>query len=95
MFDENELNKLARLCRLQCTDEEKSTLIEHMSKILSYIELLNEVDTGSATACKHVTEGSHVLRDDVVENLLSREDFLSNVPSHVGGMVRVPPIIKF
>lgn len=95
MFTEEELNKLAKLCRLECTEEEKKALIEHMSKILTYIELLNEVDVSSVPACNYVAENSHPLREDVVENLLSREDFLSNVPSHVGGMVRVPPIIKF
>ncbi|MBI3236171.1 MAG: aspartyl/glutamyl-tRNA amidotransferase subunit C [Chlamydiales bacterium] len=36
----------------------------------------------------------NVMRKDEVGTPLSREEFLANAPSHVGGMVRVPPVIK-
>ena len=37
---------------------------------------------------------ANVTREDVVGELLNREAFLANAPSHVGGMIRVPPVIK-
>ncbi len=34
------------------------------------------------------------MREDKTGDLLDRELFLANAPSHIGGMVRVPLIIK-
>jgi aspartyl-tRNA(Asn)/glutamyl-tRNA(Gln) amidotransferase subunit C len=37
---------------------------------------------------------SSILREDEVTETLDRETFLANSPAHIGGMIRVPPIIK-
>lgn len=95
-FDEKELEKLTRLCRIECTEEEKKALRQQIAGILSYVQQLNEVDTDGVEPCDRVLEIlTGVMEEDVVEDTLSREGFLSNAPSHVGGMIRVPPIIKF
>src|SRR5882724_6048494 len=95
-FDEKELNDLMRLCRINCTAEEKEKLRDSLSKVLKYVELLKEVDTEGVEPCWRVFEtGTHATRQDVVGDTLEREVFLANAPSHVGGMVRVPPVIKF
>ncbi|MBY0529036.1 MAG: Asp-tRNA(Asn)/Glu-tRNA(Gln) amidotransferase subunit GatC [Rhabdochlamydiaceae bacterium] len=95
-FDENELDHLMKLCRIECSSEEKASLKENLAKVLKYIELLQEVDTEGVKPCLSVQESLvNVTREDVVENTLSREQFLANAPAHVGGMIRVPPVIKF
>jgi aspartyl-tRNA(Asn)/glutamyl-tRNA(Gln) amidotransferase subunit C len=95
-FDENELNKLAKLCRIECTEEEKKAIHSQITGILKYIELLDEADTTGVEPCYTVLETlTNVMREDVVEETLSRELFLANAPAHVGGMIGVPPIIKF
>jgi aspartyl-tRNA(Asn)/glutamyl-tRNA(Gln) amidotransferase subunit C len=95
-FDEKELSKLAKLCRIETTEEEKKKLFQSLSKILTYIELLKEVDTEGVAPCNHILETLHnVMREDEIGEVLPREVFLANAPSHVGGMVRVPPVIKF
>jgi len=95
-FDEKELDKLAKLCRIECTEEEKKALHSHIAGVLKYIRLLNEVDTQGVEPCLRVQEThANVMRDDVVDELLPREKFLANAPAHVGGMIRVPPVIKF
>ena len=95
-FDEKELEKLTKLCRIECTEEEKKALHHHLANVLKYVEQLNEVDTAGAEPCNRVLETlSNVMRDDVVGEALSRDLFLANAPAHVGGMIRVPPVIKF
>lgn len=94
-LNEEELLKLTKLCRIECTEEEKKALGSNISKILAYIDLLQEVDTENVPACSHVMEQlSNITREDKVGPTLSRDEFLANAPSHIGGMVRVPPIIK-
>lgn len=94
-INEEEISKLTKLCRIECTEEEKVSLVANISKILSHIVLLQEVDTKDVPPCAHVMEQlSNVMREDVIGPTLPREEFLSNAPAHIGGMIRVPPIIK-
>lgn len=95
-----ELNKetiqhLTRLCRIACTEEEQEALLHDLKKILDYIEQLQQIDTENVAPCNHVLEDmANVLRDDEIGHVLNRGVFLSNAPSHIGGMIRVPPVFK-
>ncbi len=94
-FDEKELEKLAKLCHIACSEEEKKALHTQLTRILKYIDLLDEVDTAGVEPCYSVLETvSNVLREDKIGETLSKELFLANAPAHVGGMIRVPPVIK-
>lgn len=96
-FNEEDLEKLNRLCRLgEATHEEKKAISKHLEKVLGYMELLSEIDTTSIPTCYQVGEiQNSFIRDDKVENTLSRKEFLENAPSHIGGMIQVPAVINF
>jgi aspartyl-tRNA(Asn)/glutamyl-tRNA(Gln) amidotransferase subunit C len=94
-MEESEFNKLSRLCRISCTEEEKKNLSKSIEDILSYVEQLQEIDTEGVPPCLTVLETlTNEMREDMTEEPLSRDLFLANAPSHVGGMVRVPPVFK-
>lgn len=89
------IKSLIRLSRIDCSEEEQTALLEDLKKIIAYIEQLQEVDTENVPPCNHVLEGmSNVMRDDIIGATLPRDVFLSNAPSQIGGMIRVPPVIK-
>ncbi len=93
-MEEKDFLKLTKLCRIECSEEEKKKLMERLKKVLVYVEQLKEVDTAGVTPCNHVLETVHnVMREDVVGETLPRDLFLSNAPAHTGGMIRVPPVI--
>jgi aspartyl-tRNA(Asn)/glutamyl-tRNA(Gln) amidotransferase subunit C len=94
-LDRETIKKLTQLCRIDCTEEEQNALLDDLQKILSYIELLQEIDTQHVQPCNQVLENfGNVMRDDSVGQLLSRELFLANAPLHVGGMIKVPTVIQ-
>jgi len=94
-FDEKDLLKLMKLSKIECSQEEKDRFYTALSRVVTYIDQLTEVDTEGVAPCNHILETiTNVMRDDEIGQTLSRDTFLSNAPSHVGGMVRVPPIIK-
>lgn len=94
-LDKKTIKALTRLSRIQCTEEEEDAILDDLKKILSYIDQLNELDTRDVKPCNHVLEGIvNVWREDEVGKTLPREVFLSNAPSQVGGLVKVPPVIK-
>jgi aspartyl-tRNA(Asn)/glutamyl-tRNA(Gln) amidotransferase subunit C len=93
---EEELHKLSRLCRIECSDTEKKKFAASLSNVLGYIEQLNEIDTEGVKPCYTVLEAiENVLREDEVKEVMNRIDLLANAPAHVSGMVKVPPVIKF
>lgn len=95
MLTEEEFDKLAKLCRIECTADEKKKFVTSLLRVLSHIGKLEEVDTEGVQPCHHVLETQvNVLRPDEVKDLLLREDFLNNSPAHVGGMIKVPPVMK-
>jgi len=94
-LDKETIQQLTGLCRIDCTEEEQEAILVDLGKILAYIEQLQEVDTENVTPCNHILEEmANVFREDVVSGVLDREKFLANAPSHIGGMVRVPPVIN-
>jgi aspartyl-tRNA(Asn)/glutamyl-tRNA(Gln) amidotransferase subunit C len=94
-MNEDDFNKLSRLCRISCTEEEKKDFLKSLDNTLAYVEQLKEVDTEGVPACFTVLETlSNVLREDIPGEPLSRDAFLANAPAHVGGMIRVPPVLK-
>lgn len=94
-FNKDTVRNLIQLSRIDCSDEEQESLLRDLDKIISYFEKLEEIDTNNVPPCNHVLEGmSNVMREDTVGASMPREDFLANAPSQIGGMIRVPPVIK-
>ncbi|CAF23395.1 Aspartyl/glutamyl-tRNA(Asn/Gln) amidotransferase subunit C [Candidatus Protochlamydia amoebophila] len=94
-LDKETIHTLTRLCRIDCTEAEQEAILKDLKNILNYIEQLQEIDTEHVLPCNHVLEEMcNVMRDDEIGPVLARDVFLANSPSHIGGMIRVPPVIK-
>ncbi len=94
-LDKNMIQYLTGLSRIECTEEEQTNLLKDLENILQYIDLLNEVDTENVAPCNHVLEEvTNVMREDEIGEPLPRKVFLENAPAQIGGMIRVPPVIK-
>jgi aspartyl-tRNA(Asn)/glutamyl-tRNA(Gln) amidotransferase subunit C len=94
-MEENDFIKLCRLCRISVTEEEKKKLLKSIKDVLEYVEQLDEVDTEGVAPCFTVHETlKSVMREDIPEAPLARDLFLADAPSHVGGMIRVPPVLN-
>jgi aspartyl-tRNA(Asn)/glutamyl-tRNA(Gln) amidotransferase subunit C len=95
-----ELNKetirsLTTLSRIGCSEQEQEAILKDLKNILGYMDQLNEIDTSQVPPCVQVlSDIANVMREDQVGEKMPREVFLSNSPQHVGGMIRVPPVIK-
>jgi len=95
-FDAHTLNHLKKLCRLDCSPEEGEEILSSLQKILDSMEELNEVNTDNVAPCNFVLRamGGLKVREDLPGEVLPRDTFLSNCPDQVGGMVKVPPVLK-
>lgn len=95
-FDHQTLEHLKKLCRIECTAEENEDILANLSRVLEYIEQLKEVNTENTKTCRYVLRGMlrNRMREDEVKDILPRDQFLANAPDQIGGMIRVPPVLK-
>ncbi len=94
-FNENTLKELANLCRIDCSKDELEKLMHNLEAILEYVDHLNSINTQGVTPCVQVLEDTNLYLDaDEESSDIEIQDFMRNVPSKVGGMVKVPSILK-
>lgn len=94
-MDKEQLHNLQKLARIDLSHEEEESLLANLKNILEHVEEMNEVDTDGVEPCSHVIEGvTAPLRDDEPKRLIPRDEFLKNAPEHIGGMIRVPKVMK-
>ena len=89
-----EVEHVARLARLELTDEEKERMRAQLDSILTYIDKLNELDTSAVEPTSHVLAMMNIFRDDEVRPSLSQEETLANAPDRQDLFFRVPRILE-
>ncbi len=78
------------LAKLELSDDEKRQAKQDMSKMLNYIDKLNELDTSDIEPMSHVFALQNVFRADVVTNGDGHRQTLENAPGEKNNMFMVP-----
>jgi aspartyl-tRNA(Asn)/glutamyl-tRNA(Gln) amidotransferase subunit C len=89
-----DIEKVARLARLELSEEEKETFGNQMEQILTYMEQLNRLDTSGVEPTSHAIPIDNVFRDDEVKPSFPHEEVLAIAPDEEEGHFKVPRIIE-
>lgn len=89
-----DIEKVARLARLELSEEEKSIFGKQLDQVLEYMEQLEGVDTEGVEPTSHAIPLSNVFREDEQRDSFPREDVLGVAPEEEEGYFRVPRIIE-
>ncbi|USB32600.1 Asp-tRNA(Asn)/Glu-tRNA(Gln) amidotransferase subunit GatC [Paenibacillus sp. YPG26] len=89
-----DVEHVARLARLNLTQEEKETFTEQLNSILQYADKLKELNTDGVEATTHVLHLSNVMREDVVKESLPAEKVFLNAPDEEDGQFKVPAVLE-
>lgn len=82
--------KLARLARLELTDDEIEEFSAELSEILQYVEQLQSVDVSGLKPTNQVTGLTNVTRaDEVIDYGYAAVDLLKNVPAVKNNQIKV------
>ena len=86
--------KLARLARLDISDDEVEKFQGELSAILDYVDQLNTVDVTGLEPTTQVTGLKNVMREDeIVDYGISPEDLLRIAPKVQDGHIKVNRMI--
>jgi aspartyl-tRNA(Asn)/glutamyl-tRNA(Gln) amidotransferase subunit C len=89
-----EVEYVAHLARLEFTEGEKDKFTSQLNDILSYMELLNRIDTADVEPMSHAIALNNAFREDQVGQSLEYESSLANAPDAKGSFFRVPRVIE-
>jgi aspartyl-tRNA(Asn)/glutamyl-tRNA(Gln) amidotransferase subunit C len=92
--DEATVRRIARLARIEITDDEASSLKGGLSAILQWVEQLNEVDTGNVEPMTRVVPISLKQREDIVTDGEKAGDVVANAPMTDDNFYVVPTVIE-
>jgi aspartyl-tRNA(Asn)/glutamyl-tRNA(Gln) amidotransferase subunit C len=89
-----EVRHISKLSRLSLTEDETELYATQLSKIIDYVEQLNNPDTSGTEPTSHIIPLNNVMADDRPGISLPREEALKNAPDATGKFYRVPKIIE-
>jgi aspartyl-tRNA(Asn)/glutamyl-tRNA(Gln) amidotransferase subunit C len=87
------VQKTAHLARLHFEDDEATSMINDLQKVVDWIEKLSEVDTEGVAPLTGMSFETNVFREDEVGEHLPRESALKNAPLHDDTFFQVPKVI--
>lgn len=94
-FTREDVERLARLARLELTDHEKALLTPQLSAFLAYAEHVQDVATSGVPPTSHPLGTAGAWREDVPQPSLPRDEALSQAPEAdvEHGLFKVPRVL--
>src|SRR5215207_2182637 len=82
--DDALIEKLSRLSMLRFNEKEREEIKADLQKMIGFVDKLKELDTTGVEPLLHMSANRDVLRNDLPEHMISREEALKNAPAHDG-----------
>ena len=92
-INQNVISKLARLSKLKFNEDEMKLISNDLSKMLEFINQLQDLDTEGIDPLIHVNEEINNWREDKVQGMISQEEALSNSPDKDGTYFKLPKVL--
>src|SRR5687767_4484059 len=93
-LDRGAVDHVARLARLDLTDEERDRMQVELTNILGHAEKIQALDLDDVPPTSHSLPLKNVMRPDEVKDSLAPDAALANAPESEDGRFKVPRIIE-
>lgn len=84
---------LEKLARITLTEDEEKKVGNELQDILTYIDMLNELDTDGVEAMSHCFPVTNVMREDEVQPSMLADEIVANAPESQDGCFVVPKTV--
>ena len=92
-IDIKTIEKLASLSKLSFTKEELDLISIDMSKMVDFINQLDEIDTEGVEPLIHLNEEFNNWREDEIKEMLDLKEALSNSPIKDSTYFKLPKVL--
>ncbi len=84
---------LETLARITLNEDEEKKVGNELQDILTYIDMLNELDTDGVEAMSHCFPVTNVMREDEVSASMTPDEIVANAPESQDGCFVVPKTV--
>jgi len=91
-LSKQEVEKIAKLSRLELSDKEKEKFANQLSDVLNYVEKLKEVDTENVEITAQVTGLENVYRDDKMEQCDFQKELVKQAAETEGDLIKTKSV---
>ena len=88
------IDNLTHLARLRFSGEERISVKKDLQKMISFVEKLQQIDTTGVKPLLHMSDTVNILREDIIQGSVSRQEALLNAPIKDEQFFKVPKVIK-
>ena len=85
---------VARLARINLTEEEANAFQKQLDDVLKYVEKLRQADVTHVEAAAHALPIFNVFREDASRDWFTAEHALSNAPRKANDLFIVPKVVE-
>ena len=93
-LDKATVARIADLARIKLPEAERDAIAVELSKILDWIEQLNQVPTDGVEPMASVAHMKLPMREDKVTDGDCRDKILENAPQAANGFFAVPKVVE-
>jgi aspartyl-tRNA(Asn)/glutamyl-tRNA(Gln) amidotransferase subunit C len=87
------IDKLASLSKLQFKDEQRDSIRQDLSKIIAFVDKIEELDTQGVEPLIHLNQEVNVLREDEVKETITQAQALKNAPSKDSDYFKISTVL--
>ncbi|RKD28998.1 Asp-tRNA(Asn)/Glu-tRNA(Gln) amidotransferase subunit GatC [Thermohalobacter berrensis] len=92
-ISKEDVKHVAKLARLEFSQEEIEDFTQKFASVIEYVEKLKEVDVEGIEPTYHVHPIKNVMREDKVGKSMDRDKVLSNAPDKETGFFKIPNVL--
>jgi len=92
-IDENLIDRLAELSKLEFNASEKVEIKDDLQKMLNFVQKLDEINTAGIPPLVFMSSEINRLREDVAVLEISKDEALKNAPKKDSDYFKVPKVI--
>jgi aspartyl-tRNA(Asn)/glutamyl-tRNA(Gln) amidotransferase subunit C len=85
---------IAKLARVELSDQEIDTFSEQLSEIIGHFDVLNTVDTEGVEPTAHTLPLRNVMAEDASRPSLPQDEVLAMAPNTDDGYLRVRAVLE-
>ena len=91
---ELDVGYVAKLARINLTEEEANAFQKQLDNVLKYVEKLRQADVSHVEAAAHALPIFNVFREDAETEWFTAEQALSNAPQKANDLFIVPKVVE-
>ncbi|MDO8668678.1 MAG: Asp-tRNA(Asn)/Glu-tRNA(Gln) amidotransferase subunit GatC [Candidatus Buchananbacteria bacterium] len=92
-LSKSEIEHIAKLARLNLSEDEAKLYSQQLSDILDYVEKLQAVDTSGVEETSQVTGLTNIMREDKIEESGISDELVASSFQNSNGYIKVPKIL--